>query len=145
METWRPCFTPLLASTGSSSRSHLLPLLQHIQTLLSDWESELQRCSLLFVHALGSSSSALFGGRAPPLSRRDPRLRPVPFATRRPTHAEVLRVYTELSTVHVFGRCRRARPRSHWLVSSAVWVPGHPFLVRPALLPSYPPSLLVLL
>ena len=55
------------------------------------------------MRALGSSAGALYGGKAPPLSRRDSRIRSVPFPTRRPTYAELERVYQALTAVHVYG------------------------------------------
>ncbi|XP_043219331.1 ankyrin repeat and zinc finger domain-containing protein 1-like isoform X1 [Amphibalanus amphitrite] len=91
-------------SAGASLRRYNeASLVQHIQELLASWEEEVSRCSLLFVRALGSGAAALYGGKAPPLNRRDPRIRSVPFPTRRPTFAELERVYQALTCVHVYG------------------------------------------
>ena len=46
------------------------------------------------------NAAAIFGGDAPPLARGDPRLRSVPFPTRRPTYAEAKRVARTLLTVY---------------------------------------------
>lgn len=50
--------------------------------------------------APGINAAAIFGGNAPLLSRADPRVRPVPFPTRRPTFAEAKRVARTLLNVY---------------------------------------------
>ena len=42
----------------------------------------------------------------------DPRLRSIPFATRRPTFNEVKRVHAELSTVEILGEFTIYKPYS---------------------------------
>ena len=69
------------------------------------------------MRALGSSAGALYGGKAPPLSRRDPRIRGVPFPTRRPTYAELERVYQALASVHVYGESAVGFLLSRYVVS----------------------------
>ncbi len=51
--------------------------------------------------APGVNAAAIFGGDAPLLLRADPRVRPVPFPTRRPTFAEAKRVARTLLNVYV--------------------------------------------
>jgi hypothetical protein len=48
------------------------------------------------VHAPSANAGPLFGGEAPPLERGDPRVRSVPFTTRRPTFSEAKRVLAAL-------------------------------------------------
>ncbi|KAG5852501.1 hypothetical protein ANANG_G00063100 [Anguilla anguilla] len=43
-------------------------------------------------------------GRAAPLDKNDPRVRTLPFATRRATFREVVRVHATLSTLHIYGK-----------------------------------------
>ena len=53
----------------------------------------------MFVHAPSANAAPLFYGEAPPLSRGDPRVRSVPFTSRRPTFSETKRVAQMLLTV----------------------------------------------
>ena len=57
----------------------------------------------MFYRAASGNANVLFGGREPPLDRRDPRLRSIPFPTRRATFSEVKRVHELLATVRCHG------------------------------------------
>ena len=70
-----------------------------IKELMAAWTSHLQRADLLFVHAGGINGNPLFVGEGAVLSRDDPRLRRVPFNTRRPTFGETQRVVKLLAQV----------------------------------------------
>ena len=61
------------------------------QDIVREWSSEISRCSLVFYRAASGNANVLFGGREPSLDRRDPRLRSIPFPTRRATFSEVSR------------------------------------------------------
>ncbi|CAM9145070.1 unnamed protein product [Lampetra planeri] len=50
------------------------------------------------------NKSIFFGGRRAPLLKTDPRIRTLPFATRRATFREVQRVHTMLSTVLIYEK-----------------------------------------
>lgn len=50
------------------------------------------------------NKTIFFGGRASLLDKKDPRIRSLPFPTRRATFREVQRVHEVLSTVHVYGK-----------------------------------------
>lgn len=74
-------------------------LTRDIQETMRAWAPQLQQCALIFVHAPSANAAPLFHGEAPPLGRGDPRVRSVPFTTRRPTFSETKRVAQTLLTV----------------------------------------------
>ena len=77
---------------------------QHVQDLVRNWGPDINKCDLIFYRAVGrGNSNILFSGSNPPLLRSDPRVRNLPFTTRRPTFNEVIRVYGLLTTVFVYG------------------------------------------
>lgn len=83
---------------------HFCNILQDIQDLLATWAEHLMEASAIFVRAPSYNKTIFFGGRASPLDKKDPRIRTLPFATRRATFREVQRVHEVLSTVHVYGK-----------------------------------------
>lgn len=86
------------------THKHLCNLLQDIQDLLVSWAEHLKEASAIFVRAPSYNKTIFFGGRAAPLGKKDPRIRTLPFATRRATFREVQRVHEVLSTIHVYGK-----------------------------------------
>ncbi|XP_064456533.1 tRNA endonuclease ANKZF1-like isoform X2 [Ornithodoros turicata] len=91
-------------SAGASLRRHNeAALVKDIQDLLSSWSEDLQKCSAIFYRAPGASRTCLFSGKSAPLKKSDPRLRSIPFPTKRATYNEVLRVHRLLATVECFG------------------------------------------
>ncbi|MEQ2171839.1 hypothetical protein GOODEAATRI_014664 [Goodea atripinnis] len=74
-----------------------------IQDLLVTWTEHLNGASAVFVRAPSYNKTIFFGGRGSPLQKNDPRIRSLPFATRRATFREVQRVHEVLSTVQVYG------------------------------------------
>uniref|UniRef100_A0A3Q3VR64 VLRF1 domain-containing protein n=1 Tax=Mola mola TaxID=94237 RepID=A0A3Q3VR64_MOLML len=90
-------------SAGAALRRHNeAALVKDIQDLLLNWVEHLQEASAIFIRAPSYNKTIFFGGRAAPLDNRDPRIRSLPFATRRPTFRETRRVHEVLSTVHVY-------------------------------------------
>lgn len=79
-------------------------LVKDIQDLLLTWAEHLNRASAVFVRAPSYNKTIFFGGRGGPLQKNDPRIRSLPFATRRATFREVQRVHEVLSTVQVYGK-----------------------------------------
>ncbi|XP_047193201.1 ankyrin repeat and zinc finger domain-containing protein 1 isoform X3 [Scophthalmus maximus] len=79
-------------------------LVKDIQDLLVTWAECLREASVIFVRAPSYNKTIFFGGRAAPLDKKDPRIRTLPFATRRATFREVKRAHEVLSTVHIYGR-----------------------------------------
>jgi hypothetical protein len=74
-----------------------------VQDLLGSWGPKLAKCEVVFYRAVGSNTNVLFNGKNPPLQRSDVKLRTVPFPTKRPTFAEVKRVHSLLTVLHVYG------------------------------------------
>ncbi|XP_017280050.1 ankyrin repeat and zinc finger domain-containing protein 1 isoform X2 [Kryptolebias marmoratus] len=79
-------------------------LVKDIQDLLLTWAEHLNKASAVFVRAPSYNKTIFLGGRGAPLDKKDPRIRSIPFATRRATFREVQRVHGLLSTVHVYGK-----------------------------------------
>lgn len=91
-------------SAGATLRRHNeVALIKDIQDLLQSWNTDLQKCSCIFYRAPSFNRVALFRGKNPPFKKNDPRLRNIPFPTRRATFNEVQRVYRLLSTLECFG------------------------------------------
>ena len=74
-------------------------LTRDIHETMRAWAPQLRHCALIFVHAPSANAAPLFYGEAPPLDRGDPRVRSVPFTTRRPTFSETKLVAQTLLTV----------------------------------------------
>ncbi|XP_034549721.1 ankyrin repeat and zinc finger domain-containing protein 1 [Notolabrus celidotus] len=92
-------------SAGAALRRHNeAALVKDIQELLVSWEEYLKEASAIFVRAPSYNKTIFFGGRAAPLEKKDPRVRTLPFATRRATFREAQRVHDMLSTVHIYGK-----------------------------------------
>ncbi|XP_054264956.1 ankyrin repeat and zinc finger domain-containing protein 1-like [Macrosteles quadrilineatus] len=91
-------------SAGASLRRYNeQALTQHVQEIVSAWTAEVAACHLIFYRAVGPfNRGVLFGGKTAPLNKADPRLRTVPFPTRRATFSEVQRVHSLLSTATVY-------------------------------------------
>jgi hypothetical protein len=91
-------------SAGASLRRYNeQALVQHVQDIVREWSDELAKCSVIFYRAASGNVKVLFGGKEPPLSRKDARLRPIPFPTKRATFNEVKRVHHLLSSIRCHG------------------------------------------
>ncbi|XP_022238619.1 ankyrin repeat and zinc finger domain-containing protein 1-like isoform X2 [Limulus polyphemus] len=91
-------------SAGASLRRHNeMAIIQDIQTLLNSWSDELQTCDRIFYRAPSFNRVTLFGNKNPPFKKNDPRLRTIPFPTRRATFSEVQRIHRILATLECFG------------------------------------------
>ena len=93
-------------SAGASLRRYNeLALVQEIHQLLASWAEHIQGAAVIFIRtpqyskAVFFSGSASSGGQAP-FSKDDPRIRSIPFATRRPTLKEVKSVHSKLAAVY---------------------------------------------
>ncbi|CAH0564012.1 unnamed protein product [Brassicogethes aeneus] len=91
-------------SAGASLRRYNeQALIQHVKGIVEVWSEEIKKCSLISYRASGPYNRAvLFGGNAPLLDRADPRLRTIPFSTRRATYTEVQRVYNVLTSIQIY-------------------------------------------
>ena len=96
-------------SAGASLRRYNeMSLLQHIQDIMAEWAEHFKLCQLVFYRATASNKNKLFGAQTSVIPRNDPRLRTIPFQTRRPTFKEVKRVHELLSRVEVVGKLEEA-------------------------------------
>jgi hypothetical protein len=90
-----------IKSAGSSiRRANEAALQREVLETLETWRERLNDAALVFVAASATDQRTLFEGKNPPLSRRDPRVRRIPFATQRPTFNEARRVMARLATVN---------------------------------------------
>lgn len=98
------CFLQSYVGSKSLILFHTSIFPQDIQDHLVSWAEHLKEASAVFFRAPSYDKSIFFGGRAAPLDKKDPRIRSIPFATRRATFREAQRVHEVLSTIHVYGK-----------------------------------------
>ncbi|XP_031661980.1 ankyrin repeat and zinc finger domain-containing protein 1 isoform X1 [Oncorhynchus kisutch] len=79
-------------------------LVKEIQDLLDSWSDHLTDASAIFLRAPSHNKTLFLGGKAAPLVKRDPRIRTLPFPTRRATFREIKRVHDVLSTLNIYGK-----------------------------------------
>lgn len=75
-----------------------------INNLMSSWSSHIKGASCIFIRTPKYSRGLLIGGEKDgktPFVRGDPRLRDLPFPTRRPTLKEVVAAHDRLATIFV--------------------------------------------
>ncbi|XP_070584865.1 tRNA endonuclease ANKZF1 [Erythrolamprus reginae] len=91
-------------SAGASLRRYNeAALLKEIQELLTSWTSYLKEAECIFLRAPHHNQALFFSSKHGPLLRGDPRIRRIPFSTRRATFHEVERVHGILSSLLVYG------------------------------------------
>ncbi|KAJ8722249.1 hypothetical protein PYW08_004651 [Mythimna loreyi] len=90
-------------SAGASLRRYNQDqFLAHVQNILVSWNDDLKGCSLVFYRAVGPINQAAIFGKPSPLRKEDPRVRQLPFPTRKPTFKEVKRVFQTLASIEVY-------------------------------------------
>ncbi|KAF8937664.1 hypothetical protein BGZ58_002365 [Dissophora ornata] len=73
-----------------------------VRELLASWSHWIEQSECVFMHAPGNNRRTLFyDGSIISLADQGDRLRSFPFVTRRPTHTELKRAYSELITIKV--------------------------------------------
>ena len=88
-------------SAGASLRRYNESALEReVQELLQSWASHLRESTAIFIRAPRTHMTTFTGGKTPLVSRDDPRVRGIPFSTRRPTFKEVKRVHACLASVY---------------------------------------------
>ncbi|KAL3146340.1 hypothetical protein ABBQ32_003031 [Trebouxia sp. C0010 RCD-2024] len=111
-----------IKSAGAQIRRYNEAALEkEIKDTLSDWKQLLSRADRIFVQASVSNARPIFGGEGAALARSDPRVRSIPFNTRRPTFSETKRVLHSLLSVF--------EPSSHAL--QALSAPAKPAVPKP--------------
>ena len=96
-------------SAGASLRRYNeSALVGEIRELIASWSNYVDEASVIFIRTpkygkgvfIGDAGGTGGGGNAPPFSKHDPRIRNIPFATRRPTIKEVQCVYSKLAAIY---------------------------------------------
>ena len=88
-------------SAGASLRRYNEAALEReMQGLLQSWADHLRESTAIFIRAPKTHMTTFTGGKTPLVSRDDPRVRGIPFPTRRPTLKEVKRVHSCLASVY---------------------------------------------
>jgi hypothetical protein len=92
-----------IKSAGSSMRrQNELALRNEVLKTLAEWRGVLRDAALIFVAASKTDASTIFDEKSgSPICADDPRVRRVPFATKRPTFAETRRVVARLAGVNL--------------------------------------------
>ncbi|KAJ2949295.1 hypothetical protein O0L34_g6244 [Tuta absoluta] len=94
---------PGIKSAGASLRRYnQAQFLGHVQEIVASWEKDLVDCYLILYRAVGSTNQAALFGKNSPINRDDPRVRALPFPTRKPTFKEVLRAHETVASVEVY-------------------------------------------
>ncbi|KAF9807398.1 hypothetical protein SFRURICE_005980 [Spodoptera frugiperda] len=88
--------------------------LMHVQNILVSWNDDLKGCSLVFYRAVGTINQAALFGKPSPLRKEDPRVRQLPFPTRRPSFKEVKRVFQTLASIEVYESLQDSK-KGCWL------------------------------
>ncbi|KAF4086658.1 hypothetical protein AMELA_G00086890 [Ameiurus melas] len=92
-------------SAGSTLRRYNeAALMKDIQELLKNWAEYLTQADAIFLRTPKYNRSMFFGGREAPLGKKDPRIRSIPFATRRATFSEITRVHNILSVLQIYDK-----------------------------------------
>ncbi|ESP03169.1 hypothetical protein LOTGIDRAFT_137805, partial [Lottia gigantea] len=92
-------------SAGASLRRYNeAALIQEIQDWIMNNGEVINTCDFLFLRAPSFNRKIFYGGKNPPFTKDDDRIRVIPFPTRRPTYNEVKRVYEMLFSIECYGR-----------------------------------------
>jgi hypothetical protein len=101
---------PFRSAGASLRRYNESALVGEIRELISSWSSHVEGATAIFIRTPkygrgvfigdGGATTTSGGGNGAPFSRTDPRLRSIPFATRRPTVKEVQNVFSKLAAVY---------------------------------------------
>ena len=70
---------------------------------MNEWKDQFNSCQLIFYRATSGNRKVLFGSKGSVIERDDPRLRTIPFQTRRATFKEIKRVHELLCRVDILG------------------------------------------
>jgi len=76
-----------------------------IYELLSNWkETYLDKCRLIFIKIPPYKKEIFTGGKNPIFKKKDPRIRQIPFTTKKPLFSEVVRTHKELYSVTLYDK-----------------------------------------
>lgn len=89
-------------SAGAQIRRYNEAMLQQeIRELLTSWKDHIDASELIFLRAGKTSQRIFYDYDEAILTRKDLRMRTFPFPTRRPTQAELIRCFSELTRVKI--------------------------------------------
>lgn len=89
-------------SAGAQIRRYNEAMLtQEIRELLTSWKEHVETSELIFLRAGKTSQRIFYDYDDAVLLRKDVRMRTFPFPTRRPTQAELIRCFSELTKVKI--------------------------------------------
>lgn len=92
----------MFRSAGASLRRYNEGALeQEVHELIKSWSHHLKGANAIFIRTPKTHQSMFTGGRQPQFTKDDPRVRGIPFVTRRPTLKEVKRVYNCLASIYI--------------------------------------------
>ncbi|GBP47299.1 Ankyrin repeat and zinc finger domain-containing protein 1 [Eumeta japonica] len=90
-------------SAGASLRRYnQAQFIQHVQDILTSWTEDLTGCTLILYRASGPLNQSALFGKGSLLSKDDPRVRALPFPTRKPTFKEVQRAHATVANIEVY-------------------------------------------
>ncbi|GAA93705.1 uncharacterized protein L969DRAFT_96773 [Mixia osmundae IAM 14324] len=72
-------------------------LTDEVRELLHDWREDIARTEAIFLRSSRANHKVFFGYPNAVLEKRDPRIRGIPFPTKRPTLSELTRAFQELT------------------------------------------------
>eukprot|EP00041_Stephanoeca_diplocostata_P036843 m.1362933 g.1362933 ORF g.1362933 m.1362933 type:complete len:653 (-) comp24944_c0_seq26:3678-5636(-) len=88
-------------SAGASLRRYNeVALKEDIHALIKKWETDLNQCKLIFIHTPMHSRGLFFSAKSGALVKGDPRVRTIPFPTKKPTLKEIRRILIRLAAVY---------------------------------------------
>ena len=89
-------------SAGAALRRYNEDALRNdVRALLKSWKELIDTSELLFIRTSRTSGRQTLFGEDSILNSKDPKLRSFPFSTRRPTQAELIRGFVELTRVKI--------------------------------------------
>lgn len=90
-------------SAGSSIRRYNeQALAKEVRELLETWRDHLRECDSIYIRANGpTNKKVILGYEEAPLAVGDPRVKKVPFSTKRASLSEIKRIWVELSNLKV--------------------------------------------
>ncbi len=99
---------PYRSAGASLRRYNESALVGEIRELISSWSSHVEGATAIFIRTpkygkgvfIGDGGTTSGGGNGAPFLRTDPRLRNIPFATRRPTVKEVQNAFSKLAAIY---------------------------------------------
>ncbi|KAL4716733.1 hypothetical protein ACJJTC_004852 [Scirpophaga incertulas] len=90
-------------SAGASLRRMCqMQFIQQVQQIISGWEEDLLGCTFILYRAVGTMNQAALFGKNSPLKKDDPRIRVLPFPTKRPSYKETQRVHETVASIEVY-------------------------------------------